>query len=260
MDKKKEKQHYVPQFYLRKFLTEEDGRYVYCYDKINNKSFTTSIRNICQEINFYSSKRGVKSLENTWGQSENYWSPLFKKLIDAEDLTVLDMEEFAGLLGFLLLIKQRTRKRRYIISYARSLWIKKINEQLTDWKIVPASHDWERADHLLTMIDLQEDEAKIIFPNNWELIINNTQIPFWTSDDPLVQQLVTTDKRFKESYVKNYFPITPKMLMHSEPLLSRYVKLLKIYIADENIITNLNRLTFNNAYRFLISNDKIIFR
>lgn len=256
MVKKEQKQHYVPQFYLKHFSPEEDGSYVYCYDKKKKASFTTSTEDICQEINFYDSKHGEKSVEDAFAIGEGYWSILFRKVIDAEDLSVLNMEEFAGLLGFILLLKQRTKKRRDIVSLARMAWMKKINDQITDWKIVPKSDDLQRTDHLLSMIDLQEEEGKRFFRNNWVLIINNTSIPFWTSDDPLVQQLVTTDKRFKGSYVKNYFPMTPRILMLSEPLLSENVKLIRVEISDEDVVTNLNRLIFNNAYRFVISNDK----
>ena len=51
-------------------------------------------------------------------------------------------------------------------------------------------------------------------------------------------------------------PITPRLLMHSEPLLIQDVQLLKTEILDENEIKNINRLIFNNAYRFVFSNKK----
>ena len=258
MVRKKQKQHYVPQFYLKHFSPEEDGSYVYCYDKEKRISFTASTRDICQEISFYDSKYSEKSVEGAFAIGERYCSTVLGKVVDANDLSVLSMEEFAGLLGFLLLLKQRTRKRRDIVGLARMIWMDKINEQFTDWKIVPESDDWQRKDHLSSMVDLHEEEGKRLFRNNWVLIINNTSIPFWTSDDPLVQQLVTADKRFKGSYLRNYCPITPKMLMFSEPLLSGNVKLMKISISDESIVTSLNKLTFNNAYRFVISNAEIL--
>ena len=109
------------------------------------------------------------------------------------------------------------------------------------------------------MINLQEEDGMKIFPNNWELIISKSHIPFWTSDDPLVQQLVTTNQRFKDPYVKNYFPITPKFLMHSEHLSSRFFRPFKTDVSDIDKITILNRLTYKNAYGFVISNSEDIF-
>lgn len=257
MSDRKQKQHYVPQFYLRNFSPEENKQHVFCYDKINNNSFTSSIRDICREINFYDSTE--KSVEYAFMGAEGYWSRIFGKVIDAEDLFVLDEEEFFLLLVFLVFTKQRTKKRRDIVSSARIRWLEYINKQFTDWKIVPSSDDWKRRDHLLSMLQLWDEESKRLFKNNWELIINKTAIPFLTSDDPLLEQHVTTDTRFKEPYVKNYFPITPKMLMHSEPLSSQYFRPNKTEVSDINTVTNLNRLTFNNAYRFVISNSEDVF-
>lgn len=228
------RQHYVPQFYLRYFSFKNSDS-VFCYDKINKKSFTTNIRDICHEINFYSPKQDEESLEKAFSECESYWNFLFKKAIDSEDLSVLNTEEFGGLLTFLVLQKQRTVKRRKIVSSARKFWINKINEEFTDWKIVPPI-DLERTDHLSSMIELYPEEMEIVFKNNWELIINNTQIPFLTSDDPLIQQLVKNDKRFVDPYIKNYFPITPKLLMVSEPLLSQGVYITKESISEKNIV------------------------
>lgn len=262
MVKEKEKQHYIPQFYLKLFSPEERGNYVYCYDKENNKSFKTSIRKICYEIGFYENKhKNHKPIEDAFSIAETECSILFKKVIDAEDLSILNMLEFSGLIDCLLLFKQRTRKRRNIVRVAREIWIKRINDRFSDWKVVPTSDNWEQPDHLLSMIETLEEELRILCKNNWELIINKTKIPFWTSDDPLIRQLVYNDKRFSEPYIKNYFPLTPRMLMHSEPLIfSKNIKLYKTEITSEKVIKNLNRLTLKNAHRFVISRNNDFFQ
>lgn len=253
MPQKKTRQHYVPQFYLKYFAIGNSDN-VFCYDKINKKSFQTNSRDICCEINFYSPKQAEESLEKVFSECESYWNFLFKKVIESEDLSILNTEEFAGLLIFLVLQKQRTMKRRKLVSSARKFQISKINEKFTDWKIVPST-DLERIDHLLSMIELYTEDMNNVFKNNWELIINNSQVPFFTSDDPLIQQLVKNAKRFRNSYVKNYFPITPKLLIVSEPLTSQGVYITKESISDKNTITKFNQLTFNNAFRFIILNN-----
>lgn len=262
MVKEKEKQHYVPQFYLKLFSPEERGNYVYCYDKENNKSFKTSIRKICYEIGFYEDEhKNHKPIEEAFNLAETNWGFLFKKVIDSEDLSTLCFSEFSDLIVCLLLFKQRTKKRRNIVRKAREIWIKRINERFSDWKVVPTSDNWEQSDHLLSMIETTKEELKMLCENNWELIINKTKIPFWTSDDPLIRQLVYNDKRFGEPYVKNYFPLTPRMLMHSEPLiLSNNIRLYKTEITSENVIKNLNRLTLKNAHRFVISRSDNFFQ
>lgn len=103
------------------------------------------------------------------------------------------------------------------------------------------------------MIGTYEDEMRLILKNDWQLIINKTNVPFWTSDDPLLQQIVKNDTRFNEPYVKNYFPLTPSLLVHSQPLIGNYVSVTRATITDEDVVCNVNRLTWNNAQRFVIS-------
>ena len=45
-------QHYVPQLVLRNF-TVGDGKQIYVFDKQDEKSFITNIRNIAAETGFY---------------------------------------------------------------------------------------------------------------------------------------------------------------------------------------------------------------
>lgn len=53
------KQHYIPQFYLKHF-TFGDSAKIFCYDKLKDKSFLTTIRDTGQENLFY----GIKGLIN----------------------------------------------------------------------------------------------------------------------------------------------------------------------------------------------------
>lgn len=254
MVKEKEKQHYIPQFYLRKFSPREKQNYVYCFDKENGNSFITSVRDMCYEIGFYENQhKSKKPIEEAFSFAEKECSTLFRKVIDYEDLTILRVNEFSGLLVCLLIFKQRTKKRRDVISDARKKWMKRINDKFSDWRIVPKFDNWKQSDHLLSMIKTYKEELNMLCRNNWELIINKTRIPFWTSDDPLIQQFVTNDERFHNPYIKYYFPLTPKILMHSEPLFCTNIKLLKREITNEEVVNNLNLLTFNNAHRFVIS-------
>ncbi len=256
MPKEKAKQHYVPQFYLKLFSPEKNGKYVYCHDKKNRNAFRTNVSQVCFEVGFYeNAKKPSKPIEDAFSLFERECSKVFGKVIDAQDLRVLNIKEFADFVVFILLFKQRTKKRREIVSYARKIWLDRINSQVTDWRVVQTADNPEQSDHLWSMIDTYEAESRLILKNDWQLIINKTKIPFLTSDDPLLQQLVKNDKRFNEPYVKNYFPLTPSLLVHSQPLIGNYVSVTKITMTDENVINNLNRLTWNNAQRFVISKE-----
>jgi len=252
----KRKQHYIPQFYLKLFSPKKDGNYVYCYDKKNKRSFRTNVSQVCFEIGFYEdAKKLNKPIEDAFSLFERECSKVFAKIITAEDLHVLSIKEFSDFVVFMLLFKQRTKKRREIVSVARKKWLDSINSQLTDWMVVPTADNSEQSDHLWSMVGTFQDELTLILKNDWQLVINKTKVPFWASDDPLLQQLVQNDKRFNEPYVKNYFPLTTSLLVHSQPLISNYVNVTNIATTDESMVNNLNRLTWNNAQRFVISKE-----
>jgi hypothetical protein len=182
------------------------------------------------------------------------------KIINAEDLHVLGIEKFENFVEFMLLFKQRTKKRREIVSYARNIWLEKknsqlINNQITDWKVVSTADNPEQSDHLWSIIDTHKEEIALMLKNDWQLIINKTNIPFLTSDDPLLQQFVKNDPSFEEPYVKNYFVLTPTLLVHSQPLIGNYVNLTRATVTEEDLVRNVNRLTWNNAQRFVISKE-----
>ena len=256
MVKEKVRQHYVPQFYLKFFSPIKNGNYVYCFDKKSKKSFKTNVRRLCYEIGFYEvANKPRKPIEGAFNNQETECSKIFKKVINTEDMRVLTMAELAEFLGFLVVFKQRTKKRREIVTQARKIWLDKVNSQFSDWEVVMNSDNWQQTDHLFSMVDLREEEMKQLLKNNWILVVNQTKIPFLTSDDPLIQQLISRDKRFSEPYVKYYFPLTPQILIFSEPLIGNNVRCQKVVTTDENIVKSANCLTYKNALRFVISKD-----
>ena len=257
MGKEKVKQHYVPQFYLKLFSQEKNGNHVYCYDKEKKKPFRTNVRRLCYEIGFYEvANMPNKPIEEAFSIQERECSRIFRKIINAEDMRILTETELAEFLGFLVIFKQRTKKRREIVTKAREIWLDRINSQFSDWEVVPDSGNWKQVDHLLSMIDLLEEETRMLFKNSWVMVVNQTKNPFWTSDDPLIQQYIGSDKRFSEPYVKYYFPLTPRLLIFSEPLIGNVVKLYKMITTNEVLVNNTNyRLTLKNALRFVISKE-----
>ncbi len=255
--KEKARQHYVPQFYLKLFSTEKNGNCVYCYDKENKRAFKTNVKALCSEIGFYeNANKPNKPIEEAFSIQEGECSRIFRKVIGAEDMRVLTQVELAEFLGFLVLFKQRTRKRRDIVSQARKIWLDDVNSKFTDWKVVPKIDNWEQNEHLLSMVDFYEEETKQLLKNNWVLVVNKTKTPFWTSDDPIVQQFIRSDKRFSQPYMKFNFVLTPRILIFSEPLIGNNIRLFKTEITDESMVNDTNyRLTFRNAYRFVVSSE-----
>jgi hypothetical protein len=66
-------QHYVPQFYLKEFASE-DGQ-IWVYDKLTDKSFRTTVRNVAGERYFYDSD-GLEKVTGDRQAVEKYLSSL----------------------------------------------------------------------------------------------------------------------------------------------------------------------------------------
>jgi hypothetical protein len=47
------RQHYVPQFYLKYFCSDNRKQMIFCYDKLKNKSYPRKIKDVAQENFFY---------------------------------------------------------------------------------------------------------------------------------------------------------------------------------------------------------------
>ena len=248
--------------FTRALSPEKDGDYVFCYDKKNQKSFRTNVSQVCFEVGFYEdAKKPKKPIEDSFSLFERECSKVFGKVIDAQDLHVLDTKEFADFVVFMLLFKQRTQKRRQIVSFARKLWLDKmnsqlINNQITDWKVVSSADNPEQSDHLWSIVETYKEEIAVMLKNDWQLVVNKTKIPFWTSDDPLRQSIVRNDKRFKGPYIKNYFPLTSSLVVHSQPLIGDWVSVSKAFVTDESAVSFVNRLTWDNAQRYVISKEE----
>lgn len=78
---KNEKEHYVPQFYLKYFSLNNDLKNIWVYDKKTSEIYSQSIKNVAQEIGYNTTEK--ESTENEYSEIELEISPyinnLFKK-------------------------------------------------------------------------------------------------------------------------------------------------------------------------------------
>jgi predicted transcriptional regulator len=77
-------QHYISQFYLKKFSTRNEQ--VFCFDKKQQKKFTSNVKNICSENGFndiISDEFSISSLEEALSSDENEISESLNRIIDS---------------------------------------------------------------------------------------------------------------------------------------------------------------------------------
>src|SRR4051794_28969640 len=92
--KKAENQYYVPRMLLKNF-TISNTEQVYVFDKWNDRSFRTNIKNVASERSFYQFSFGnhQSTLEPELSRLETAAENALRKVIDASSLSVLSPEE-----------------------------------------------------------------------------------------------------------------------------------------------------------------------
>src|SRR5208282_566737 len=73
---KKRREHYVPRFYLDLF-----GKYLFVFDKVTGKAFSTTSKNIALESGFYDVDPSI-DLEAMITENENHMRPGLNEIVD----------------------------------------------------------------------------------------------------------------------------------------------------------------------------------
>ena len=124
-------QHYVPRVYLKNF-SKNNGKegYVYCFDKQNNKSFQTNIKDIAFEKEFYDKISEEQTTEKTLRAIESKVDEILQKLIITKDLEKLDNTERDILSEFISYQMIRTKEMRETLKDTAKQFFKKYENQL----------------------------------------------------------------------------------------------------------------------------------
>ncbi|MCZ7625981.1 MAG: hypothetical protein C3F12_11425 [Candidatus Methylomirabilota bacterium] len=198
-----ERQHYVPQCYLRGF-TNASGL-MFCYDKANDRSHPTSTTAAAQEPYFYEISPGslrdfsvpINTVEKALGVVEKTWVPLHAKLIKSADegrISEALMTEYAP---FLAMQWMRTRTYRDTVREVTQKSMQSLADELVEINFpgekkpkVTVSDQQIAALHSQKIFD-QEAVKRMsddLTRHYWVVGINNTEHLFYTSDHPVVRR------------------------------------------------------------------------
>jgi hypothetical protein len=200
------KEHYVPQFYLRRFCSSDGG--IFVYDKPLNKVFRANVRDIASDKYFYDMPAidGVVGMEQF---VEKYFHPIESETAAVLEKLVLELDSgtFDHLSGehrstlsiFLVFQFMRTVEARHEIVQT----IEKLEERLLrdflatkhpevadkDFKVVlnEEEHASLHAEHLLNY-EFVTEMAETISKHLWFIDVNETPLKLFCSDNPLVKQ------------------------------------------------------------------------
>ncbi|MDE0400321.1 MAG: DUF4238 domain-containing protein [Candidatus Poribacteria bacterium] len=204
--------HYVPKFYLKNF-----GDRIYQYDKQTGKVRQSTPDNVAFQRDFYvdSNNNATLKLEGAMSQIEGNASTVISDIIGNGSIIGLSDICRAKLCQFVALQFARTPEFREWRHDMMQNMLDRISEQLgvTDWHIVE-KEEHAKLIHLAAMLDYVDRIGPNFIRMGFRLLKNDTPIPLWASDNPVVRHNDLTDKLGAGSPgVQFYLPLTPKLLL-----------------------------------------------
>lgn len=334
---KVKRQHYVPQFYLKRWVNDISDTQIWIYDKERKKTFSNSVQSVASSNYFYDfpnvsqehmdqmcekieetikdETEKVKALEYITGQLyekslseiEAINSEVIKGIIKrGEGVRALPLEYFTKhqfikiedileLSFFIALQHTRTTETRIVFEQFTQQFGKHLTDNIDkveeDEELkeklcedifkeyiesvksgkfgkssfsVSVNEKYTKIQHLRMMFDIAEDIENIIKHYKWILCINNSEIPFFTCDNPVVKKANLTHPFYSNGFnskgIEIYYPISPKYaicIIEPSYLKEKASNLLDRTIwnfSKENVI-HYNDLIVKNATSQIYSNQ-----
>lgn len=222
MNKLPKNQHYVPQFLLRGFSTGTNNQ-INVFDKLSNKVFTTSIRNVAAETGFYNfateSEKG--SAEPLMCRIEEICAPIIDRIRTEENLSFLSHEDREDISLFAAVQILRVKEKR--------LFFRELTDRLRE-RLQQAGCDVAEIDGLGEVTDdtikresirhlsAAPELAPHILKKAWMLMHAPDSNPLYLSDNPVVLQSLLPRKPFHGiglgvDGVEIYLPISSELTL-----------------------------------------------
>lgn len=181
----KKNQHFVPRFYLKYFSNNFKGKTLGIYNFSDDKYIPNGgLYNQAANDYFYGEDLKV---ENAFGEIETETSILLKFIFDTGTIPAYMSEAHLLLLVFVLSLSSRTEQAADSQNELLDKTIKKIFKddprvkgKLDDFEIA-----WSNA--VLTSLQVAMRSTPILFDLKFKFLVNSTQVPFITSDHPVIK-------------------------------------------------------------------------
>jgi len=191
---KKQKEHYVPKWYLRNFSSTSDHGYIWVYDTKLKQISEQPINKIAQKQDFYG-----KEFEDSLDPIDSKTKLVIEKIISSENVDALTNTQLDTLHEFFVLQYYRTEHAKNATEKQLNLnmelhtipRLRKKYKHVSDADFNSALTELPPPNFFLLNIDMSLKSKKALSDLTPYLIKNNTNIPFITSDDP-----VTFNNRF----------------------------------------------------------------
>jgi hypothetical protein len=247
--------HFVPQFYLRNF-----GDKLFFYDKTDQSIKQSEPQNLALMKNFYGppDKKKSSQIETAMSQLEGDANSAISKIIMTENYSDLSDKHKAAIYSFVALQYLRTQEARSRITEVVKNVINEIAKHMgvTDWE-VKVTDDGKTSMHL-DIMKYFAPIAAVIGHMGIIIFVNDTKVPFWTSDNPVVlsnelEQFPWGNLGIASKGIEVHLPLTPRLeICFYDP--TTYYDLPEKASVDEEGVIRQNYLQTINSTRFLFSN------
>jgi len=270
---KVKKQHYVPQFYLRRFAIDDK---LFLFDKFTQKVVPTNVRDAGSGSYFYDLPQKLmppeadeideQIVEKALGEMESVFAvALDKSLATVERKRRINQKQKPAMAFFMALQFLRTPEQRQSgieLEEALANVLLKFHPDLTDADReyrVKFNEEYAAFSHAQFMMDpkVWEEFTGILLRHIWIIGVNNTAQPLYTSDNPIVRQPHKQHPHMSYSGLASEgieidFPLSPRyiLLIYERTAFSRYLRLENkcIPISADNV-TYFNAAQISQSYR-----------
>jgi len=215
-------QHYVPQFILRNFCSNEKEQ-IYVFDKKTEKVFSTNIKNVAAENGFYNFKKGETtfSIEHKLSALEAGAAEIISKIILDQSLSKITKSEKATLSIFIAAQFSRTKQKRLLLKQMDDAIIKHIKKLGGDPNNIkgfkPFSDNNEIDEFAITTLEKEiEDFWQLFYDRSWILFKSTDSLKYYISDNPITLHNendygVMGSLGLAVKGIEIYFPISPTL-------------------------------------------------
>ena len=258
------KQHYVPQFYLRKFATPESQIGFYRFaDGLYRES--VSVNSILFENWLYdeddSYEHALSTMESQWNAS---LTSLLGGINGATDLDAFDLMDLLHVLSFVSFSEVRTSKRISGQKFLLRNMIEDIRQRVGEdaFNDIPMFEDID-LDYMPTQINLEmgTELFKLLLDLNWLFVLNDSDRDFITCDAPVSSINPYLIKRqWKGAFgngavgLQKIIPLSNRVcLCLYDPLAYNGPKdFACVALADKTVIKRINKLFVENAMEQIV--------
>ena len=220
MGEDSKKHHYVPQSILRRFSSGAAQTQLYVFDKLNNRSFPSSIRNAGSENYFNTVEVEGQSIsfEDLFQANDDELAQLLEHITSIRSLAAITPDDRSALSQVIAVQIVRTKMVRTTVSsvaeqFAVTLSRAGFEPDKVDGFSIPTDQDTRRA-ALKYLFDLDG----IISALNVKcpiLIHSSDSNPFWISDNPIVlhNTFPYGERGLYSPGIEIYFPISSDLVL-----------------------------------------------